>query len=134
MSNKNGFTLVGLLAVIGIVGILTLTVSSAVISILNNQKETLAKDTEKRLKDAAISYVQEKKIYLTKCPIGFNPENPTDANKSCYHTITVEELKQSGLFDDFKGYCQSNARIIIYKETNQNYTDLKAFAKEGICK
>ena len=49
MSNKNGFTLVELLAVIGIVGILTLTVSSAVISILNNQKEALAKDTEKRL-------------------------------------------------------------------------------------
>ena len=134
MPSKNGFTLVELLAVIGIIGILTLTVSTAVVSILNNQKEALAKDTEKRLKDAAISYIQEKKIHLTKCPIGFWPEKPTDENKSCYKIITVEEIKNSGLFDDFEGYCESTANILVYKETNQNYTDLKAYATEGICK
>ena len=47
MKRKNGFTLVELLAVIGILGILVTIAATSVVSILSNQKETLAKETEK---------------------------------------------------------------------------------------
>lgn len=134
MQGKNGFTLIELLAVIGIIGILMMIASSAVISILNKQKEALAKDTEQRLKDAAVSYIQEKSIKLTKCPTEFNPANPNPSVSTCYRKIKVSEIINSGLFDDFQGYCDKTKEILVYKETKTNYTDLKAFSKEQICK
>ncbi len=130
---KNGFTLVELLAVIGIIGILITIATASVTSILNKQKETLAYDTEKKLKDAAIAYIQEKKIRLTSCPSNFDPTNP-GSNTSCYRNIKVEDIINQGLFEDTANHCKKDAIIIVYKSTQENYVENIAYAEEGICK
>lgn len=132
MKQKNGFTLVELLAVIGILGVLMTIASISVVNILNKQKETIVSDTEKKLKDAAISYVQDKKIRLTTCPSNFNPENPSPA--TCYKKIKVSEIINKGLFNDNAESCNRDAEIIVYKSSQGNYTENLAYAKKGICK
>ena len=131
MKKKNGFTLVELLAVIGILGILMTIASVSVVSILTKQKETIATDTEKKLKDAAISYIQDKKIRLTTCPSNFNPESPSPA--TCYKKIKVSEIINRGLFEDNANTCDREAEIIVYKSAQGSYTENLAYAKEGIC-
>ncbi len=130
---KNGFTLVELLAVIGIIGILVTIASASVVSLLNKQKETIAADTEKKLKDAAIAYVQDKRIRLSSCPTSFNPEEPGN-NNGCFTKITVSKIIESGLFEDNAENCDRNAEIIVYKMKQDNYSENLAYAKEGICK
>ncbi|MCI8575698.1 MAG: type II secretion system protein [Bacilli bacterium] len=133
MKKKQGFTLVELLAVIGIIGILVTIASASVVSVLNKQKETLAADTEKKLKDAAIAYIQDKKIRLTSCPSNFDPKNP-GSQTSCYRKIKVAEIINQGLFDDTAGHCNKEAYIIVYKSAQENYKENIAYAEEGICK
>lgn len=130
---KNGFTLVELLAVIGIIGILVTIASTSVVSILNKQKETIATDTEKKLKDAALVYIQEEKIRLTSCPSNFDPKNP-GSQSSCYRKIKVADIINKGLFEDTANHCNQEAIIIVYKSTQANYSENIAYAEEGICK
>lgn len=133
MKRKNGFTLVELLAVIGILGILVTIASTAVVSILSKQKETLAAESEKKLKDAAIAYVQDRRIRLSSCPSNFDPTNPTNGT-GCYTMVSVTDIINRGLFEDESESCDRNVEIMVYKEKRENYSENVAYAKEGICK
>jgi len=134
MNRKKGFTLVELLAVLGILGILVTLASTSVLTILNKQRETLAKEMQDNMLDAAISYIQDKRITLKKCNSSFNPETPDPTESNCYRIIKVADIVNSGLIDDNSEYCDRNADIIVYKATLPNYTELRSYAKEGICK
>ncbi|MCI8393867.1 MAG: type II secretion system protein [Bacilli bacterium] len=134
MKTKKGFTLAELLAVLGIIGLLITVASTSVVSVVTKQKETLRKDTEKKLKDAAVAYTQEKRIYLKKCPEVFDPANPTSTNQNCYKYIKIGDIISAGLFTDNQNSCDRNQQILVYKETKTNYSETKAYAPEGICK
>lgn len=133
MREKNGFTLVELLAVIAILGILISAASISVVGILRRNKEKLQREMEKNLVSAAISYFEEEKTILRKCPSAFTPEHPTIENQNCYKMVSVQELITSGFFTDDSNYCNKDASIIVYRAQEGSYSELKAYVKEGTC-
>lgn len=136
MSKKKGFTLVELLAVLAIIGLVATLASTSVISILNKNKKTLVQEMEEKLKDAAISYVEANKIYLSKCTsINISTKNPGWYPDKCYKEIQVGEIINQGLFTDDNGYCDKTASVVVYKElVNNQYLELNTYIKEGTCK
>ena len=134
MKQKNGFTLVEVLEVIGILGVIMTISATAVIGIIKNSDKKLKNEMENNLKDAAVAYMEEKKIYLRKCSTDFDPENPNASDVNCYQAITVQELIDSGLFTDDSKYCNREESILIYRATETEYTEFRAYVKEGTCK
>lgn len=132
--DKKGFTLVELLAVIAILGILMTVAGVSVIAVLNNQRNTLGLNMERDLKEAAISYVQEKSIYLKTCSSSFNPQNPSSSESSCYKVITAKEIISLGLFEDNKDYCKKEEKIIVYKENIGSYKDFSVYMPDKMCR
>lgn len=146
MKKKNrGFTLVELLAVIIIMAILIVVSSSSILSILQKAKQDASREVLESLKDTAITYVLENNKYLTKCSQDFsrkvyenNDVSDIATNESCIARVTVEALKNAGLFEDSKGYCNDLDTIIVYRYTTKNtngeeYSEYKAYANETTC-
>ncbi len=94
----------------------------------------MAKQEEKNLANAAVAYIQEKKIKLTECNANFDPENPSSIYSSCFREIRVNDIKNTGLFTDDQNYCDQNAKVVVYKKKNAEYSDILAYVKEGTCK
>ncbi len=132
MKQKKGFTLVEVLVVLGILAILMTLSATSVISIMRKNDDKLKNEMEKNLKEAAIAYMEEKKIILKKCSNNFDPANP-NTETSCYKKLTVQELINSGLFTDEAGYCKKEENILIYRANENEYTELRAYVKEGTC-
>lgn len=134
MKKKNGFTLVEVLAVIAILGIIIAIASVSVTSILNREKGKLVDQMEADLKDAAVAYAISEKIILRNCPTNFNPENLTSANSSCYREVTVNDIIKSGIFTDDNNYCNRNTKVVVYKYKDSEFSEIRAYVKEGTCK
>lgn len=132
MKQKKGFTLVEVLVVLGVLAILMTLSATSVISIMKRNNEKIKSEMEKNIKDAAIAYVEEKKISLRKCSMDFDPANP-NSETNCYQTITVEELIKSGLFTDDAAHCNKEEKILIYRASESEYSELRAYLKEGTC-
>ena len=81
---KKGFTLVELLAVIVILGVLTLITFPIIDGTIKNSKEKALASTIKSIEDAAYNY-------STKNDIGY---------QTYYKKITLDELAKSGLLDN----------------------------------
>ena len=130
MKKKNGFTLIELLAVIVVLSIVITIATTSTLSILGKVKEQTARDMEKSLQDAAISYTISE-LHLTKCASPFNIESESDRKEqsNCNKTITVQELKDKNYFDDKKGYCNSQAKIYVYR----NDVEYVAYVEKGTC-
>lgn len=106
---KKGFTLVELLAVITILGILATVSSVAVFRVIETQKQALLENQIKSLEDTAVSYVIAKKMYLGTC------ESVEQATSSCYVEISVNDLVNSGYFENKNGLCSLNGTVRVYK-------------------
>ena len=147
MKNK-GFTLIELIAVIVIIGVLSLIVTGSVFAIINASKENTTKTILKNLEDAAITYGMKDLFISDKCAIDKVVDESNYASitmsSECRKMITVNELINSGYFTDNKNNCDKNKEIFIYKYhytthdniTNQDkdYYDLKAYVPTNTCK
>jgi len=133
MKKKNGFTLVEILAVIAIIGVLITLASTSVVSIMNREKKKLASEMQKNLENAAVAYLQSEKITLRNCSTSFNPENPNTSERNCYREVLVEDIIKSGLLTDDGKYCDRTKKVLVYRYKNAEYSDYRAFVKEGTC-
>lgn len=124
MKNKNGFTLVELLAVIVVLAIIiTIAVPSA-ISISNKIKAKMYETKIQMILDAAKLYGQE------------NPSNVVNSIDNCSNSkITVGTLVNDGYIkkDDVKNgnvvnpkdnSSMNNLKICIYKKNNRVYSKI----------
>lgn len=134
MKKKRGFTIVELLAVIAILGIIVTFAVSSVSRVLSKQDEKLRTEMEKNLKEAAIAYIQDKKIILKECSTDFSKENPNATENKCYREVKVQDIINQSLFEDNNEYCNKNATVLVYKENKGNYSELEAYVKEGTCR
>lgn len=144
MKNKNGFTLVELLAVIAILALLVLIVSPMVtkfvINANNYSKETILKNAE----DAAVNYALENSKKTTfisnNCAVNYivtkdkSLSLPSGCNKV---TVRVDTLINQGYYKDDSNKLKKNGIITIYKYKYTNSEgkelyDLKAYASESI--
>ncbi len=131
---KNGFTLVEILAVIAVLGILITIASKSVITIMNREKQKLVNETQKNLESAAIAYIQSERITLTTCNTSFDPQNPKTNERNCFREIKVNDIIKSGLFTDDQKYCDRESSVLVYRYKSAEYSDYRAYIKEGTCK
>lgn len=114
LKNTNGFTLVELLATITILGLLTAASVVVISEFINKAKEEYYTATEKEIKLAAESYVQNNRNYLPKT-IG--------QSKKVY----LKDLKTQKYIGDVKDYskksCDEDETYVqIYKESKTKYS------------
>ena len=98
MKNKNGFTLVEILAVVAILAILATAAGMAVVSIMQGQKQRLAYTAEQNIAEAALSfYASKNNRFIKACTsedgsyVIISQKNVEDANKY------LRETKYSGI-------------------------------------
>lgn len=134
MKKKNGFTLVEILAVIVILSILMTVAGVSVFQVLEDQKKKLLEEQIKSLADTSITYVESKNWYLRECPTTFNPKSPdTSLKNKCYREVTVKDIMDANFFENKNDLCQLDAKILVYKKRESNYSNLTSYVKEGTC-
>ncbi len=141
MKRKAGFTLVELLAVIVILSVITLVAGNRVVEMTAKQKVKAQEEMRNNLKEAALEYVMGN-IYLEKCSETFSKEidvnkNLTNvnaaSNQKCVRTLKVLTLKNSGSFEDKRGYCNDNDEVIVYHYSVGATQEYRAFVKDTVC-
>lgn len=132
---KKGFTLVELLAVLAILSIITIIGGVSVFGIIGNIRKQSLEDGLKNLQEASITYVQDKRLYLSSCTQDFDPQNPiaNPLNNTCYKEITLKNILDEELFDVGDLKCHESKKIIVYRIQVDNYSELKSYLSENIC-
>lgn len=113
--NKKGFTLAELLGVIVVLAIIISISGISVVSIINKSRLKVSKEMEDNLKEAAITYVIDKKI----------KDFPTE--------ISVQDLIDGYYFEDDKNHCEKTAKITVESVSNGSVKDYKATVDANIC-
>ena len=145
MKNKNGFTLVELLAVISVLAILIAISVPAIFSILGQSKKMLSDYDRDTLMDAAKYYITD--IDLGDLDFVYPGNNPIDINGTTYSkgmkmtkydaktyiiesnglTITAYDLVKGGYYDK---NCKYAGETISYKENGATKTSVVAKDKD----
>ena len=99
--NKKGFTLVELMATIGLLAIMSLVIGVNITSILKTTKQNEEDFNKEQIQKAACVYYSSEEL---------NPNGSTN--------ITVENLIESGLLDET--YRKENGKITINVDDNDN--------------
>lgn len=113
--NKKGFTLAELLGVIVVLAIIISISGISVVSIINKSRLKVSKEMEDNLKEAAITYVIDKKI------------------KDFPAEISVQDLIDDYYFEDDKNHCEREAIIKVESVSNGSVKDYKATVDANIC-
>lgn len=136
---NNGFTLIELMAVIAILAIVITIAASGIGAIMNNARKKTAEEMQANLKEVAITYAIEE-FYLQKCSVSFSnavykDENISalSSNANCAKKITVNELKNAGLFEDEKSYCKSVDFVVVYRYYDGTNSEYKAYVSDSVC-
>lgn len=138
IQNKKGFTLVELMAVIVILAIIITVASSSIFATVNRAKKGTAEEMRGSLSDIAITYVLDN-YHLKKCSDSFSKEmiqgktTNLATNGNCAKKITVDTLIKEGLFEDKKGYCKKTDFVIVYRYSNGDDSEYKAYASDTVC-
>lgn len=142
MKKKKGFTLVELIAVIVIIAIVALIGGSSVLSILNRTRKETAKEMQENLKEVALSYAFDH-IHIKTCSKDFSKEMYVDnnvanlnkpENADCIAKITIQTLKEEGLFEDTQNHCSNDDTIVIYRYQDEHgNSEYKAYASDTTC-
>lgn len=135
MKMKKGFTIVELLAVIAILGILATIGGVSVFGVVSKMRTKALEDGLSSLKEASITYIQSKNVFLDSCSTDFDPKEPgkIPENKNCYKVIRYQEIVDEQLFDPGQLTCYSNKIIVVYRYQQGAYTELTSYLEDGIC-
>lgn len=90
MKNNKGFTMLELIATIGIMALIGIVIANNMTGILSKQNDQEYEEFKKELEDSACTYVETK--WDTE------KRNTCKSNNNC--TISIEELVNSGLISD----------------------------------
>ena len=136
---NKGFTLIELMSVIVILTIVITMSAASVGAIMNNARKNTSKEMQNNLKEVAIMYVLDN-FYLKKCSVSFstsvyNNGNISDlvSNGDCARKVTVEVLKNTGLFEDEKNYCKDNDYVIVYRYYDGTSSEYKSYVSDSTC-
>lgn len=138
MNKKKGFTLVELLAVIVILAIIITVASSSISKVIQKSKEDTAKEMQAAIKEAALTKVMGS-IYLEKCSKTFSEEmlnnniNNLNLDTNCTKVLTVEDLINEKLFEDSRGNCKKNEKVIVYHYNDGTNSEYKAYVSDQAC-
>lgn len=134
--NKNGFTLVELLATVVILGVLITIASFSATAMINNAKKKAGSLAVTNLKEAAITYYKQNNIKLSKCTAGFMVDG--DNTSSCItkaNEVTVNTLIEAGVFTDTKNACDKNATVTVYRyvDPDSGIDELRSYVDDYAC-
>lgn len=134
--NKNGFTLVELLATVVILGVLITIASFSATAMINNAKKKAGSLAVTNLKEAAITYYKQNNIKLSKCTAGFMVDG--DNTSSCItkaNEVTVNTLIEAGVFTDTKNACDKNATVTVYRyvDPDSGIDELRSYVDDSVC-
>lgn len=134
--NKNGFTLVELLATVVILGVLITIASFSATAMINNAKKKAGSLAVTNLKEAAITYYKQNNIKLSKCTAGFMVDG--DNTSSCItkaNEVTVNTLIEAGVFTDTKNVCDKNATVTVYRyvDPDSGIDELRSYVDDYAC-
>lgn len=134
--NKNGFTLVELLATVVILGVLITIASFSATVMINNAKKKAGSLAVTNLKEAAITYYKQNNIKLSKCTAGFMVDG--DNTSSCItkaNEVTVNTLIEAGVFTDTKNACDKNATVTVYRyvDSDSGIDELRSYVDDYAC-
>lgn len=134
--NKNGFTLVELLATVVILGVLITIASFSATAMINNAKKKAGSLAVSNLKEAAITYYKQNNIKLSKCTAGFMVDG--DNTSSCItkaNEVTVNTLIEAGVFTDTKNACDKNATVTVYRyvDPDSGIDELRSYVDDYAC-
>ena len=136
MKNK-GFTLVELIAVITIIGILTLIATGAVTKYIDSSRESSRNNTLHEVEDASLSYGLTQFI-SDSCSIDFVVDDTHPYSKAgCTPLkVTVDTLIKNGFLKDEANLAKRTGEVIIYKYRDKDSTskapELRAFVSESV--
>lgn len=138
--NQRGFTLIELLAVVVIIGVIATIASTSTMGMIRHSREQTASDMRESLKDAAVTYSLEN-MRLKKCSVAFSKEvyenkniSNLPANTTCAKYVDVKTLKEKGFFEDKKKYCDDAEKVLVYRYTDIEGSEYKAFVSDNACK
>lgn len=142
--NKKGFTLTELLGVIVVLAVIVSIAGISAVSIMNKSKNKLYREMEDNLKDVAVTYIlteysltdrTSNNIKNAKCVKSGNKINCTG---KCSETVSVDTLKNEGLFEDNDNYCKGSITVNVIcgkeKADGSIVEDYEAIVKEGTCR
>ena len=140
--NKKGFTLTELLGVIVVLAVIIGIAMMASTTIMNKSKNKLYREMEDNLKDVAVTYIlteysltdrTSNNIKNAKCVK--DSGNNINCNGQCSETVTVDTLKNEGLFEDNKNYCKGTITVnVTCNEVDGKIVeDYEAIVEEGTC-
>lgn len=153
MKEKNGFTLVELMAVIVVLAIIISIGTVSVVSTIAKSKAKSADKMRAELLDTAVAYGLSS-FHLSACPLtGTQDEstiqsilsNPTSSyatsHENCYRIIKASTLLDvEKLYRDDAKHCNRSQDILIYKykspsDTSDGYEieEYRAYAADDIC-
>ena len=119
--NKKGFTLVELIAVVAVLGMIVGFAVFSVTSLVKRAQDNTKKETIENLKDAAIMYCMDNHF-------------KRNVTTPCVHT--VEELVNSGDFENKDNICKAKGKVTVTIKTinsTTNKKDYEASVENGIC-
>lgn len=143
LMKKNGFTLTELIAIIVIIGILSLIVVPNVVSYIRNAQETSKEEILRNVKDAALDYAMENSKKSTfipnNCAVDYivTDDKPLNLPSGCSRvSVSVETLVSNNYYKDDAKKLKRDGTITIYKykytNNGKDFYDLKAYASENL--
>ncbi len=137
--NKKGFTLTELLAVIVILGLITIIATTSISGALNNAKENMLEDKKNNIITAAVNYVQNNNVSLNSEDCA-NIEGSYDRCK----TLTVQELldkqeleskdRDNKFYNDVTGKDMALDEVTVYRMNNRLYAKVTCMpSNDEVC-
>ena len=137
--NKKGFTLTELLAVIVILGLITIIATTSIMGALNNAKEKMLEDKKNNIITAAINYVQNNNVSLNSSDC-----IKIEGNYDRCKTLTIQELldkkeleskdRDNKFYNDVTGKDMALDEVTVYRMNNRLYAKVTCMpSNDEVC-